>query len=139
MIIIDTNIISELMKANPASSVIAWIDRQETTQLYITTITLAEITYGLYALPQGNRRNSLEETFHKAIMEAFAHRILVFDQPAAFLYGKIMSQRKQLGRPLGVPDGQICAIASHHAATVATRNTRDFLDCGIELVNPFGL
>lgn len=137
MIIIDTNIISELMKPTPSSRVILWLDQQEVTQLFITTITIAEIAYGLHTLPQGNRRNSLEDIFNTAIMEAFTHRILAFDQPAAYQYGKIMAHRKEIGRPLGVPDGQICAIAHNNNAMIATRNIRDFENCGIKLVNPF--
>lgn len=138
MIIIDTNIISEMMKPSPDESVIAWFDRQEASWLFITTITIAEISYGLHALPTGSRRSLLEDTFTTAIEHAFKHRILSFDESAAYLYGKIMSVRKKLGRPLGILDGQISAIAHVHGAAVATRNVKDFVDCEIDLINPFG-
>jgi toxin FitB len=137
MILIDTNVVSEMMKTSPALSVIAWLDRQETTQLFLTTITIAEISYGLNILPNGNRRILLEDAFNQTTLSAFKQRILAFDEPAAHLYGKIMGQRKESGRPLSIPDGQIAAIARAHGATIATRNIRDFVDCGIELINPF--
>src|SRR5438132_650624 len=137
MILIDTNIISEMMKPVPDAIVMEWIDRQEIIQLFVSTITIAEISYGLNVLPEGNRRRDLEHAFNKAILEAFENRILVFDESAAYNYGKIMSYRKKLGQPMGVPDGQIAAIATVHNATVATRNVRDFTNCGLQLINPF--
>jgi len=137
MILLDTNIISELMKPLPSSQVITWLDQQNTTSLFITTITIAEIAYGIHVLPQSNRRSFLEDAFNKAINESFKHRILIFDAIAAHIYGKIMSHRKQLGRPLSVLDGQIAAIASANQATLATRNSHDFIECNIDLINPF--
>jgi predicted nucleic acid-binding protein len=136
MILLDTNIISEMMKPVPNVIVMSWIGRQDILQMFISTITIAEISYGLNVLPQGIR-NGLEEAFNKAIAEAFTGRLLVFDESAAHHYGKIMSYRKELGKPLGVPDGQIAAIARAHGAAMATRNLRDFMDCGLQLINPF--
>lgn len=137
MILIDTNIISELMKPAPDTNVIQWIDRQDIAKLFVSTITIAEISYGLNVLPEGNRRLNLEHAFNKAILEAFDNRILAFDESAAHNYGKIMSYRKKLGQPLGIPDGQIAAIASTQKAALATRNVRDFINCGLKLINPF--
>jgi toxin FitB len=137
MILIDTNIISEMMKPFPSPNVITWLDQQETTQLFISTITIAEIAYGINALPQGNRRALVDDAFNQTILSAFKHRILSFDESAAHLYGKIMGQRKESGLPLSMPDGQISAIARAHGATIATRNIRDFIDCGVDLVDPF--
>lgn len=137
MILIDTNVISELMKAMPNKIVLEWIDRQEATELFISTITLAEISYGLNALPDGKRRESLESAFSKAILESFTGRILAFEELATYQYGKIMGLRKKLGKTLGVPDGQIAAIATVHNAKVATRNVSDFAHCGLQLINPF--
>lgn len=105
--------------------------------MFMSTITIAEIGYGLNVFLQGNRRNGLEEAFNKAIAEAFTGRLLVFDEAAAHHYGKIMAHRKELGKPLGVPDGQIAAIARAHGAAMATRNIRDFTECGLQLINPF--
>jgi predicted nucleic acid-binding protein len=138
MIIVDTNIISEMMKPSPSTNVMAWFDRQEVTQLFVTTITIAEISYGINVLPNGNRRDLLENAFDKALRAAFEHRILSFDENSAHLYGKIMSRRKALGQPLSIPDGQIAAIASANSCSVATRNTNDFTECGVDLINPFG-
>lgn len=137
MILLDTNIISEMMKPIPNTFVKEWINRQEITQLFVSTFTIAEISYGLNALPEGHRRQDLEQAFNKAIQEAFENRILTFNESAAHHYGKIMSDRKKLGQPLGVPDGQIAAIAIAHQAAVATRNIRDFFNCGLQLINPF--
>jgi predicted nucleic acid-binding protein len=137
MILLDTNIISEMMKPNPAVNVSTWLDQQEIIQLFITTITIAEISYGLAALPNGQRRTFLEEAFNKAILEAFKYRILNFDEPAAHLYGRIMGQRKKQGRPLSIPDGQILAIACSQKSLIATRNIQDFIDSGADLINPF--
>ena len=100
MIVIDTNVISELMKPSPLPSVISWIDTQDAMQLFITTITIAEISYGINVLPDGNRKRVLEDSFNKALNDAFKHRILTFDEIAAHTYGKIMGHRKLLGRPL---------------------------------------
>ncbi len=137
MIIIDTNIISEMMKTSPNLKVISWIDKQDATLLYITTITIAEIAYGINVLPEGNRRRSLEDSFYKALEAAFKHRILSFDEAAAHLYGKVMGQRKLRGRPLSMPDGQIAAIALMNNFSIATRNIKDFVGCEVNLINPF--
>jgi len=137
MILLDTNIISEMMKNYPSPGVIAWLDQQDVTQLFVTTITIAEISYGINALPEGNRRRILEEAFDRAINDAFKHRLLSFDETAAHVYGKIMSKRKALGKPLNILDGQIASITLAHKASLATRNVSDFIDCGLNLINPF--
>ncbi|HLF66560.1 MAG TPA: type II toxin-antitoxin system VapC family toxin [Gammaproteobacteria bacterium] len=139
MILLDTNIISEMMKSNPAPEVITWLNAQQKGKLFISTITIAEITYGLQILPEGKRRNTLLNAFQKMITELFKYRMLTFDEHAAYLYGELMGLRKTLGKPLSVPDGQIAAIASLHNATLATRNIRDFKDCNLKLINPFEL
>lgn len=137
MIILDTNIISELMKSIPSDNVINWLDQQNVTELFFTTITIAEISYGLDLLSTGKRKTFLEESFNKSIMFSFKYRILSFDENAARNYGKIMANSKKAGRPMSVPDGQIAAIAQTNNAIVATRNIDDFEYCGIELTNPF--
>ncbi|SRR5579883_497940 len=137
MILLDTNIISEMMKQSPSTKVIAWIDSQEVTQLFISTISLAEISYGIMALPKGNRQRWLQDAFDHVIKDAFKHRVLVFDEAAAHQYGHLMGNRKQLGRPLSILDGQIAAIAITQEAALATRNIRDFVNCDLELINPF--
>ena len=137
MILIDTNIISELMKPNPFEKVIHWLDEQDNMQLFISAVTIAEINYGLSILPEGGRRKTLEQAFKYALEEAFNSRILSFDADAAYHYGEILGHQKLLGKPMGVPDGQIAAIARLHHASLATRNIRDFADCGLVLIDPF--
>lgn len=137
MILLDTNVISELMKKSPAPSVLNWINQQQNTELIISSITIAEITYGLQTLPLGKRRTALELAFEQAIDEAFHHHILAFDESAAHFYGKIMGNKKQLGQPMSLFDGQIAAIALAQNAHLATRNINDFMSCGLTLINPF--
>jgi predicted nucleic acid-binding protein len=137
MILFDTNIISELMKPSPSSKVINWLDQQKTTKLFVSTISIAELSYGLNALPEGTRRVQLTEAFNKAIIESFKYRILSFDESAAHLYGKIMGNRKKLGKPLNTLDGQIAAIAYTQNLAIATRNVNDFTECGVDIINPF--
>jgi predicted nucleic acid-binding protein len=137
MFIVDTNIVAEAMKALPEAAVMSWLNDQETSTLFLTTITMAEIYYGLRIMPQGRRRLLLEQGFERVLAEAFAGRILAFDAEAARHYGEVMGKRREISRPLSVQDGQIAAIARVNGYAVATRNVRDFLDCGVEIVNPF--
>ena len=139
MIIIDTNVVAELMKASPAGEVVSWMNDQEASTLFLTTITLGEIGYGLEILPQGKRRLQLEQGFERVIAEAFTGRILAFEEEAARLYGVLMGRRKAIGRPLSILDGQIASIARARGCAVATRNVRDFVECGVEILNPFEL
>lgn len=126
-----------MMKTSPSISVSNWIDQQEVTELFITTITIAEISYGINALPKGKRRQLIQSAFNNTIRDAFRHRILSFTEKAAHTYGKIMGLRKEIGRPLSILDGQIAAIAMAEEASLATRNIRDFKDCGLNLIDPF--
>jgi predicted nucleic acid-binding protein len=137
MIIVDTNVVAELMKASPAEVVASWMNDQEASALFLTTITLGEIGYGLEILPHGRRRLHLEEGFARVIAEAFTGRILAFDEEAARHYSVLMGRRRGMGPPLSVLDGQIAAIARAKGSTVATRNVRDFVECGVEIINPF--
>jgi predicted nucleic acid-binding protein len=137
MIILDTNIISELMKQSPSSFVSDWIDKQEVSLLFVSSITIAELSYGICVLPEGARKNHLNNAFNTMIKEAFKHRVLFFNEAAAYYYGKLMAHRKNLGRPLSILDGQIAAITVQQGASLATRNTKDFSGCGLDLINPF--
>jgi predicted nucleic acid-binding protein len=137
VIVLDTNVVSEAMRPSPNRAVVTWLDEQETSTLFLTTVTVAEVHYGLCVLSEGKRRRSLEDGFARILTGAFEGRILSFDEPAAREYGKVMSQCRERGRPLGILDGQIAAIARAAGFGVATRNTRDFADCGLTLVNPF--
>ena len=137
MIIVDTNVVAEMMRASPAQSVVSWFNGQEASTLFLTAISIGEIGYGLEILPRGKRRLQLERGFERVIAEAFAGRVLVFDEEAARHYGIVMGRRKEIGRPMSVLDGQIASIARAKGSAVATRNVRDFDECGVEIINPF--
>jgi len=136
--ILDTNIISEMMRPKPNASVLAWLNEQDAAELFITTITVGEIFYGLEALPTGRRKQRLAAAFERLIREAFDTRLLIFDETAARHYGSVMAARRKMGRPLSALDGQIAATALTNRMTVVTRNTKDFADCGLNVVDPFG-
>lgn len=137
MILLDTNVVSEVMKVTPSSAVLEWLNAQDSESLYLSTVTIGEIEYGLRILPIGKRRLQLKERFEQFISHAFAQRVLAFDEAAARSYGDVMGIREELGRPMSVPDGQIAAIARSSGLAIATRNIRDFEDCSVDLVNPF--
>ena len=137
MIVLDTNIVSEVMATTPSLNVLSWINEQNTETLYLTTITIAEIGYGIRILPKGKRRYQLEERFEQFIARGFEHRILDFDEEAAKIYSEVMAHRREIGHPMSVPDGQIAAIVRSKGFMIATRNIRDFEDCNLELFDPF--
>ena len=137
MIILDTNVVSEFMTSPPATPVLEWLNNQQVISLYLTTITIAEIGYGLRVMPRGRRRQLLSERFEQFLTTAFDQRILPFDRSAARIYGDFMGSRKEIGRPMSILDGQIAALARSRNFALATRNLKDFEECDIELINPF--
>lgn len=137
MILIDTNIISEMMSQSPEPNVINWVNNQDSLALFVSTITIAEINYGLRVMPNGQRKKLLTERFTYFITKAFEQRILNFNEDAAHHYAEVMAHRKEIGRPMSIPDGQIAAIARANELSIATRNTRDFDECGVNIINPF--
>lgn len=137
MIVVDTNLISEVMRPKPDSSVIEWLDHQETSHLYLTTITLAEIRYGFGVMPDGKRKQHLTTQFEAYVDMGFEGRILDFTADDASRYADLMSHRRRVGVPMSMADGQIAAIASVNHFAVATRNIKDFEECGLELIDPF--
>lgn len=137
MILLDTNVVSELMRVAPDHAVLNWINRTDTNLLYLSTVTIGEIAYGLGILPNGRRRRSLTTRFREFIDRAFAYRVAEFDRPSALAYGELMASRRRSGRPMNMADGQIAAIARAHGFRVATRNTVDFEGCGLTLINPW--
>lgn len=138
MILLDTNVVSEVMRPSPDPRVIGWLNSADARELHICTISIAEIIFGLELLPEGQRRQGLEERFQSFLSAAFTHRVLSFDQAAARQYGPIMAERRRAGQPMSAPDGQIAAIACSQAMHLATRNTRDFHSCGLTLIDPWG-
>ncbi len=139
MILLDTNVVSEVMKASPSENVIAWLNEQESSKLFISAITIGEIVYGLRILPEGKRRSGLCEKLEQFIALAFDQRALAYDESAARAYGELMGHRRALGRPMSVPDGQIAAIARSNHLAVATRNVLDFENCGVDVIDPFAV
>jgi predicted nucleic acid-binding protein len=136
--ILDTNVLSEVMTASPSEAALAWIsNRRLIEQLFITTITVAEILYGIEILAPGKRREKLRAEAEAMFAEDFAGQILAFDEQAARSFSQIAAERRRRGRPIAELDAQIAAIAHVHGAELATRNTDDFEDCGVRLINPW--
>jgi toxin FitB len=136
MILLDTNIISENFKVHPNRLVQDWLDSQPEGQLYLCAPVVAELRYGAERLAPGRRQTSLNAALNQ-IEIYFSGRILPFDIAAVAAYGRLMVKREQLGRRIELMDALIAAIALTHDAAVATRDTRDFADLGLELINPF--
>jgi predicted nucleic acid-binding protein len=136
-IVIDTNVVSEALRPSPAEQVIRWLDAQEPRVFWTTTVTQAEVLYGIELLPHGKRRTNLADGADRMFAKLFSGRILPFDEEAAHMYAKIVAARKALARPISYPDAMIAAIARSRNAVVATRNTKDFEHCGIRIVNPW--
>jgi predicted nucleic acid-binding protein len=137
MIVLDTNVLSEFMRVNPDPGVVAWLNVQPTSTLYVTTITEAEILRGIALLPDGRRRRDLSAAVERALGVLFDERILPFDSAAAHSYAPIAASRRASGNPISQADCQIAAIARSKGASVATRDMKGFQDCGIEVVNPW--
>ncbi|MGH9523889.1 MAG: type II toxin-antitoxin system VapC family toxin [Terriglobales bacterium] len=137
MIIVDTNVLSELMRVPPATAVMDWFAAQHATSLYTTAISEAEIYYGIELLPKGRRREQLRKAADSMFAEDFANRVLGFDSDAARAFSTIAALRRSAGRPISYADAQILAIARSHSAKVATRNTADFEGCGVDLLDPW--
>jgi toxin FitB len=137
MIVLDTNVLSELMKSNGSQTVYEWVSKQAQMSLFTTTITEAEILYGIALLPKGKRRNALTETAHQMFSEDFEKRVLPFDTDAAKVFAQIAAERRQVGRPISQFDAQIAAICYSRNAQLATRNVMDFRDCGLSVLNPW--
>lgn len=137
MIVLDTNVLSEMMRPEPDSTVAAWMSARPASSLFTTTVTQAEILYGVRLLPSANRRSRLETVVSAMFATDFAGRVLPFDQAAAYAYAEIAAARRRAGRPITQFDAQIAAIARSRDAGVATRNIADFEGCGIGVIDPW--
>ena len=137
MLILDTNVISEILRQEPKEAVVTWFESQPRQQLFTTAVTQAEILYGITLLPKGSRREKLLEVAQLIFEEDLENRILPFGGDAATHYAEIGASRRSSGRPISQFDAMIASIARLHGARIATRNTSDFEDCGIEMVNPW--
>lgn len=137
MILLDTNILSELMRPVPEKGVEQWLADQPDASVFISAITEAELRYGVALLPDGKRRSALAAVIEDMLAEDFTSRILPFDSAAAVAFAEIAAARRQAGRPIAQADAQIAAIARSRGATLATRNVPDFEGCEINVVNPW--
>ena len=137
MIVLDTNVVSELMRLTPDPAVMAWFSGQDSAGLHLTAVSEAELRAGAAILPPGQRRDRLTAEIDAVIGEDFAGRVLPFDSAAARAYAAIAASRRSLGRPILEADCQIAAVARARDAAVATRNARDFAHCGITVIDPW--
>ena len=138
MIVLDTNVVSELMRSEPEERVVAWATSQATAAVGTTSVTLAEVRSGIVRLPAGRRRKVLLSAAED-VFSAFASSILPFDADAAHHYADIVVERERAGAPISGFDAQIAAICRAHGAALATRNTEDFVGLGLSLTNPWGV
>jgi toxin FitB len=137
MIILDTNVISELMRPNPSSQVVVWVAEHAAAEFATTSITVAEILYGIEILKRGKRRDALLAAAIAMFSEDFAGKIFAFDSEAARIFSLIAAHRRVFGRPINHADAQIAAIARARNAKLATRNVVDFVECGLDIVDPW--
>lgn len=137
MILIDTNVISELWKAEPNPNVLAWIDAQAIETLYLSAVTVAELRFGLAAMPEGKRRTLYQARLENEVLPAFTGRVLPFDLAASQAYADLMAGARLAGKAIGKADGYIAATASACGFMVATRDTNPFEAAGLKFVNPW--
>jgi predicted nucleic acid-binding protein len=137
MIILDTNVLSALMKPIPDPGAVAWLDNQPSESIWTTAVTVFEIEFGMALLPAGRRRLRLQEIFGRVLHEELQDRILAFDHGAAVASARLAADRQRAGRPVDFRDTEIAGIAIAHRATVATRNVRHFSGMGVPVVDPW--
>jgi|APCry1669190591_1035303.scaffolds.fasta_scaffold79949_1 predicted nucleic acid-binding protein len=137
MILLDTDVISEALKTSGNENVLAWMDAQIVETLYLSTISLAELRFGIAALPDGKRRETLNTILEKKVLPVFAGRILSFDDPASQSYATIRSKARAVGLAIAPADGFIAAIAADRGFAVATRDASPFDAAGIRVINPW--
>lgn len=137
MILIDTNVISEPLRAAGDMNVLAWIDAQIVETLFISTISLAELRFGIAALPEGKRRDTMHAALEQRVLPLFAGRILSFDAPASQAYATLRARARSAGLAVAATDGYIAAIAATRNLTVATRDTSPFEAAGVAVINPW--
>ena len=137
MIVLDTNVVSELMRPLPNPAVEQWVATRPAASLFFSAVGEAELRYGVAILASGRRRDALASAIEAMLREDFAGRVLPFDSDAARAYAEIAAGRRAAGRPVAQADGQIAAITRSRGMALATRNVRDFAEMGIELLDPW--
>ncbi len=136
MIVLDTHVVSEAMRPEPSPAVAGWLNAQSADTLYLSSVTLAELLFGIGALPAGARKDRLGRTLDR-LLALFPGRVLPFDQEGARRYARMAVAARAAGRPLPTADGYLAATAAANGFAVATRNVRDFADTGVELIDPW--
>jgi predicted nucleic acid-binding protein len=136
MIVLDTNVLSALMRETPDEKVVAWLDRQPRTSIWTTAITVLEVRFGLQILAHGKRRTLLMQAFD-SLLDRMGQRVIAFDTAAANHAGDLMAARQSEGRPVDLRDTMIAGMVLAHHATLATRNIRHFDDIAATVVNPW--
>ena len=137
MIILDTNVLSELMKPEPAASVMAWADQLSAEAVAITAMNEAEILHGIARLPDSQRKQQLQQSWSSLVADVLQHPVLPFNSAAAHWYAALVSHRERMARPISTADALIAATALAHDGQLATRNTTDFNTLGLPLINPW--
>ncbi len=137
MIVLDTNVVSELMRPNRSPNVLKWVSKQVPAELFTTAVTEAEVFYGIELISKGRRRDELLREAEGMFGEDFVGRVLIFDSDAARAYSRILARRRSAGRPMSHADAQIAAITQVQGAALATRDVRDFANCDIRVIDPW--
>ena len=137
MIVLDTNVLSALMRTNPEAVVVEWLDRQPADSVWVTSITVFEARFGLALLAKGRRRTGLERAFNRVLTEDLSSRVLTLDEMAAVTAAQLAADRRRAGRIVDLRDTLIAGIAQAHRATIATRNTRHFEGLDVPVVDPW--
>jgi toxin FitB len=137
MLLLDTNVVSELMRPTPHSGVLDWVAAQPLFEIAIATITVMEVRFGIALLPRSRRRIELDTKFRQFLAQGFAGRVLPFDHAAADACADIKAHRRHIGKPIATEDSMIAAITRVHGAPVATRDVDGFEGCGVTLINPW--
>lgn len=137
MIVLDTNVISELMRPQPHPQVLAWVDGLDPAGVAITAMNEAEILHGIARLPDGRRKQSLQQSWDGLVADIFAGRVWPFSSEAAHWYAELLRSRERLARPMATADAVIAATALAHGAQLATRDVADFADVGLDVINPW--
>jgi len=137
VIVLDTHVVSELVRPSPNRSVVEWVDEHDSSELVLTALTAAELRAGVALLPEGRRGDELGMRIESLLVETFAGYVLAFDVGSSAYYAEVLAVRTRGGRPITTFDAQIAAVCRQYDSVLATRNTTDFTDTGIQLVNPW--
>ena len=137
MILVDTNVISELWRIAPDPGVLAWVDAQAIETLYLSAVTVGELRFGVASMPEGRRRSVYQERLEREVLPAFTGRVLPFDLDASQAYASLMARARRDGKAIGMADGCIAATASSRALIVATRDVAPYLAARVKVINPW--